>query len=64
MNLFELVEVYRTTDPTRIESAKQALASERISCIAHGQHEESSFPVSFLVPPQLVERARQTLARV
>lgn len=59
-----MIEVYCTSDPSRIAHAKSILATERISCIAHGQrhqHEES-FPVRFLVPPHLVERARAVLA--
>lgn len=65
MNLWDLVEVYCSADPSRVALAKSALAAERISCIAHAQRtEEATFPVRFLVPPHLADRARETLARV
>jgi hypothetical protein len=66
MNFSDLIEVYRATDPSLIAQAKHILAAERISCIAHGERhaEEATFPVTFLVPSHLADRARATLARV
>ncbi len=61
MNIADMIEVFCTADPSQISDATALLAREKISCIAHGWAQEDSFPVRFLVPPQLADRARSLL---